>query len=74
MSVLLWLDDPGWYGMNARTTDRPAAGPADPAARGDPRDTLACEQSRPNPRPHGPGLTDEEERQLLDIFSRAPDR
>lgn len=65
-SLPLWLDDPDWFGMNARSTARArAAGlmtrpPAETLA-----DTLAWELARPEPGPHGAGLTDEEERELL---------
>jgi nucleoside-diphosphate-sugar epimerase len=66
-SLPLWLDDPDWYGMNARNTDH--AGTAGLRTRPLTHtlaDTLTWELSRPTPGPHGAGLTDDEERRLLD--------
>ena len=66
-SLPLWLDDPDWYGMNARNTDQ--AGTAGLRTRPLTHtlaDTLTWELSRPTPGPHGAGLTDDEERRLLD--------
>jgi hypothetical protein len=69
-SLPLWLDDPHWYGMNARDTTRArAAGlvtrPLDQTLT----DTLAWELARPEPGPHGAGLIDEEERDLFDALA-----
>jgi len=65
-SLPLWLDDPDWYGMNARDTTRARAAslvtrPLEQTLI----DTLAWELARPEHGPHGAGLTDEEERDLL---------
>ena len=69
-SLPLWLDDPDWYGMNARDTDRARAAGlrARPLAQ-TLADALAWERSRPTPGPHGAGLTDDEERRLLDALA-----
>jgi nucleoside-diphosphate-sugar epimerase len=65
-SLPLWLDDPDWYGMNARDmTSARSAGLVTRSLRKTLADTLAWELAQPNPGPHGAGLTDEEERQLL---------
>lgn len=66
----LWLDDPDRYGMNARDTSRArAAGlvtrPLDQTLT----DPLAWELARPEPGPHGAGITDKEERSLLDSLA-----
>jgi len=69
-SLPLWLDDPGWYGMNARDTSRArAAGLVTRPLEQTLADTLAWELARPEPGPHGAGLTDDEERQLLDALA-----
>ena len=65
-SMPLWLADRSWYGMNARSNERAlAAGLAlRPLA-----DTLAAtlhwEIARADTGPHGAGLTDSDERELL---------
>ena len=65
-SMPLWLADRSWYGMNARSNERAlAAGPElRPLS-----DTLAAplqwERTRDNAGPHGAGLTDSDERELL---------
>jgi 2'-hydroxyisoflavone reductase len=65
-SLPLWLDDPDWYGMNARDTSRAhAAGLLPRPLHQTLADTLTWELSRPRPGPHGAGLTDEEEQALL---------
>lgn len=65
-SLPLWLDDADWHGMSARNTSRArAAGLVTRPLEQTLADTLAWEQSRPDPGPHGAGLTDEEERRLL---------
>lgn len=68
-SLPLWLADPEWWGMNARDTSRAAAAglrrrPLDDTYR----DVLADESARDRPGPHGAGLTDAEERELLDAL------
>lgn len=69
-SLPLWLDDPEWYGMNARVTSRArAAGLICRPLEQTLADTLAWELSRP--QPHGAGLTDEEERDLLNALNTA---
>ena len=65
-SLPLWLSDPDWYGMNARNTNRAQASglitrPLDQTLA----DVLKWELARPEPGPHGAGLTDEQERRLL---------
>lgn len=66
-SLPLWIDDPDWYGMNARSTERArAAGLVTRPLQDTLTDTRVWELSRPNPGPHGAGLTDDEERQFLD--------
>jgi 2'-hydroxyisoflavone reductase len=66
-SLPLWLRDPDWWGMNARTGRRArAAGLVNRPLTETYGDLLAWEQDRPNP--HGAGLTDEEERELLAAF------
>jgi 2'-hydroxyisoflavone reductase len=69
-SLPLWLDDPDWYGMNARDTSRArAAGLVTRPLEQTLADTLAWELARPEPGPHGAGLTDDEERKLLDALA-----
>ena len=66
MSLPLWLDDPDWQGMNARDTGRAVAAGLVARRLGQTlADTLEWELSRPDPGPHGAGLTDEQERGLL---------
>ncbi len=73
-SLPLWLDDPDWYGMNARdTTLARAAGLVTRPLEQTLADILAWELARPMPGPHGAGLTDEEERCLLDSLVGAAD-
>jgi len=69
-SLPLWLNDPDWHGMNARDTTRAR----DAGLRTRPLqqtlvDTLAWELAHPEPGPHGAGLTDDEERRLLDSLA-----
>ena len=69
-SLPLWLDDRDWYGMNARNSTRArAAGLVTRPLEQTLADTLAWELARPEPGPHGAGLTDEEERDLLDALA-----
>ncbi len=69
-SLPLWLDDRDWYGMNARDTARArAVGLVTRPLEQTLTDTLALELARPEPGPHGAGLTDEEERDLLDALA-----
>ena len=64
------IDDPDWYGMDDRSTVRArAVGLTTRPLEDTLTDTLIWEQSRSNPGPHGAGLTDEEERQLLTILA-----
>lgn len=66
MSLPLWLDDADWQGMNARDTGRAvAAGLVARRLEQTLADTLEWELSRPDPGPHGAGLTDEQERGFL---------
>ena len=55
--------------MNDRSTARArAAGLTTRPLQDTLTDTLIWEESRTNPGPHGAGLTDEEERQLLTLL------
>ncbi len=68
-SLPLWLDDPDWYGMNARDCRRArSAGLLTRPLEDTLADTLAWELARARPGPHGAGLTDDEERVLLDAL------
>jgi nucleoside-diphosphate-sugar epimerase len=70
-SMPLWLADRSWYGMNARSAERAiAAGLVVRPLSDTLADTLAWEKSRANAGPHGAGLSDNEERELLDGFGR----
>lgn len=72
MSLPLWIDDVDWYGMNARDTSRArGAGLLTRPLEDTLTDTLAWELSQPHPGPHGAGLTDAEERSLLDALGTA---
>lgn len=65
-SLPLWIDDPDWYGLNARSTERArVAGLVTRPLEDTLTDTLAWEQRLPDQGPHGAGLTDDEERRLL---------
>ena len=65
-SLPLWLDDPDWFGLNARDTSRARdAGLRTRPLRDTLTDVLAWELARPEPGPHGAGLTDAEERELI---------
>ncbi|MDE3207031.1 MAG: NAD-dependent epimerase/dehydratase family protein [Acidobacteriota bacterium] len=65
-SLPLWLDDPDWYGINARDTGRAhAAGLLPRPLYQTLADTLTWELSLPHPGPHGAGLTDEEEQAVI---------
>ena len=69
-SLPLWLDDSEWYGASARDTSRArAAGLLNRPLQQTLADTLTWELSRPQPGPHGAGLTDEEEQNLLDALA-----
>ena len=69
-SLPLWIDDPDWYGMNARSTVRArAAGLMTRPLEDTLADTLAWEESRSDQGPHGAGLTNDEERHLLDLYA-----
>jgi len=69
-SLPLWIDDPDWYGMNARNTDRAtAAGLSTRPLVDTLTDTLAWEETRADPGPHGAGLTNDEEHQLLGMLT-----
>jgi len=69
-SLPLWLDDPAWHGLNTHSTDRArAAGLVTRPLEQTLADTLAWERSRPDPGPHGAGLTDQDERRLLAMLA-----
>jgi 2'-hydroxyisoflavone reductase len=64
-SLPLWLRDPDWWGMNARTGERArAAGLTNRPLTETLADVLAWEEEQ-RANPHGAGLTDDEERELL---------
>lgn len=64
-SLPLWLADPGWQGFAARDGSRArAAGLIHRPLEETLRDTLAWEETQPT-HPHGAGLTDDAERDLL---------
>ncbi|GAA2754266.1 NAD-dependent epimerase/dehydratase family protein [Amnibacterium kyonggiense] len=70
-SLPLWLAAPDWQGFTSRSGERArAAGlvhrPLDETLR----DVLAWEETRPE-HPHGAGLADEEERELLRLLAGA---
>lgn len=65
-SMPLWLADRSWYGMNARSNERAlAAGLALRPMSETIADTLHWELALAEVGPHGAGLTDAEERELL---------
>jgi nucleoside-diphosphate-sugar epimerase len=65
-SLPLWVDDLDWCGMNARETRRAVgAGLLARPLEETLADTLAWENSLMTPPPHGAGLADDEERELL---------
>ena len=69
-SMPLWLADPSWYGMNARSIDRAlAAGLALRPLEQTVRDILTDQSTQAAP-PSGAGLTDEDERELLAELDR----
>ncbi len=69
-SLPLWLDDRESYGMNARDNTRArAAGLVSRPLEQTLTDTLTWELARPEPGPHGAGLTDAVERKLLDALT-----
>ena len=62
----LWLADRSWYGMNARSNERAlGAGLALRPLSDTLTATLQWEIAREDAGPHGAGLTDSDERQLL---------
>lgn len=68
-SLPLWLTDPAWVGFNARDSSRARAHglvnrPLDETLR----DALTWEEAQPV-HPHGAGLSNAEERELLDAFA-----
>jgi len=69
-SLPLWLADPEWYGLNARSIDRAlAAGLALRPLEQTVRDILMDQSTQAAP-PSGAGLTDEDERELLAELER----
>ena len=67
-SLPLWLADPDWQGFQARDGSRArAAGLTHRPLEDTLRDVLAWEESQPD-HPHGAGLTDDEERELLHLL------
>jgi 2'-hydroxyisoflavone reductase len=65
-SLPLWLDDAAWFGLNARDTSRARrAGLRTRPLAHTLTDVLAWELARAAPGPHGAGLTDAEEQDLI---------
>lgn len=65
-SLPLWLSDPDWRGFAGRSGRKAVAhGLAPRPLEETLADTLAWEEQLPVPGPHGAGLTDAEERELL---------
>ncbi|GGR68364.1 nucleoside-diphosphate-sugar epimerase [Nocardioides luteus] len=61
-----WIADPDWRGFAAHQGARIAANGLAPRPLAETlRDVLAWEEARPEPGPHGAGLSDEEEQALL---------
>ena len=68
-SLPLWLADPGWQGFAARDGSRArAAGLEHRPLLDTLRDVLAWEEAQPV-HPHGAGLTDDDERDLLRLLT-----
>ena len=68
-SLPLWLDDPSSFGLGALDSGTAyAAGLATRPLAETLADTLAWEQSRPADQPRRAGLTDAEERDLLEAW------
>jgi nucleoside-diphosphate-sugar epimerase len=66
-SLPLWIDDVEWFGMNARDTSRAeAAGLRTRPLEETLRDALRWEDGLER-HPHGAGLSDDEERELLGV-------
>ena len=65
-SLPLWLADRSWHGMNARSNKRALAAGLELRPLSDTlAATLQWELSREDAGPHGAGLTDSDERELL---------
>ncbi len=65
-SMPLWLADRSWHGMNARSNKRALAAGLELRPLSDTlADTLQWELDREDAGPHGAGLTDSDERELL---------
>lgn len=65
-SLPLWLDDPDWEGFLTHDSSRArAAGLTYRPLEETLRDTLAWELASTGPWPHGAGLTDDDEREVL---------
>ena len=65
-SMPLWLADRSWYGMNERSNERALAAGLELRPLSDTlADTLEWELAREDAGPHGAGLTDSDERELL---------
>lgn len=74
-SLPLWLDDPGWFGLNARESSRArGAGLRTRPLHDTLTDVLGWELARAEPGPHGAGLSDAEERELITAWQSAPDQ
>ncbi|MDM7988938.1 oxidoreductase [Arthrobacter sp. zg-Y877] len=68
-SLALWLEDPDWHGMNARSNARARqAGLQLRPLRQTLADTLAWEEAAGVARPRGAGLTQAEESELLALL------
>jgi 2'-hydroxyisoflavone reductase len=70
-SLPLWLDDPDWFGFNARdSTKARRAGLTTRPLNETLADTLAWELTRDRSRTRRAGLSDDDERELLAALSR----
>ncbi len=68
-SLPLWLADPDWQGFTSRSgAEARAAGLTHRPLADTLRDVLAWEEAQPA-HPHGAGLTDDEERELLRLLA-----
>ena len=69
----LWIDDPDWFGFNGRDSGAAYAMGLAPRPLAETlADTLAWERTQPADRVRGAGLSDADERALLDAWrSRA---
>ena len=68
-SLPLWIDDPDWFGFNGRDSSAAyAVGLAPRPLAETLADTLAWGRAQPADRVRGAGLSDADERALLDAW------